>query len=68
MKGKGGSAKRHHIRKQVIDEARQRSINNMAKPEVRREGVAKRQPKVYTNPLDRFKSKELRDAESKKDK
>jgi len=68
MKGKGGSAKRHHIRKQVIDEARQRSINNMAKPEVRREGVAKRQPKVYTNPLDRFKSKELRDSESKKDK
>jgi len=56
MKGKGGSAKRHHIRKAVIEQARNTNLKgDLEKKEERREGQAKKPTKVYKNVLDRFK-------------
>ena len=56
MKGKGGSAKRHHIRRTVIEEARARNLKkDLEKGEERREGQEKKQRPVGTNVLDRFR-------------
>jgi U3 small nucleolar RNA-associated protein 7 len=56
MKGKGGSAKRHYIRKKVEEQAKTAHLKmELAKDEVQREGEPKKPPKVYTNALDRFR-------------
>ena len=57
MKGKGGSATRHHIRRTVVEQARKRGIkDDLAERQGRREGQEKKLAPVYKNPLDRFKS------------
>jgi len=57
MKGKGGSAKRHHIRRTVIEEARKKNLKaDLDGKEARREGQPKKPTKVYENVLDRFKT------------
>merc|ERR1711874_472703 len=57
MKGKGGSTKRHHIRRTVIEEARARNLKkDLENREERREGQEKKQRRpVGTNVLDRFR-------------
>jgi len=56
MKGKGGSAKRHHIRRTVIAEARKSNLKlAIDSTSERREGQAKKPAKIFTNVLDRFK-------------
>merc|ERR1711874_722792 len=56
MKGKGGSAKRHHIRRTVIEEARIRNLKkDLDNKEDRREGQEKKQKPTGTNVLDRFR-------------
>merc|ERR1719228_3228892 len=56
MKGKGGSAKRHHIRRTVIEQARKSNLKrDLANRDGRREGQAKKEAPVYKNVLDRFK-------------
>jgi len=58
MKGKGGSATRHHIRRTVIEQARKRGLKDDLEARVgRREGQEKKPAPVYKNVLDRFKSK-----------
>merc|ERR1712226_122521 len=58
MKGKGGSATRHHIQRTVIEQARKRNLkDDLATRENRREGLEKKPAPVYRNVLDRFKSK-----------
>lgn len=57
MKGKGGSAKRHHIRRTVIEQARKSTLkSDLGTREDRREGQEKKPAPVYKNVLDRFKS------------
>lgn len=57
MKGKGGSAKRHHIRRTVIEESRNRNLNkDLQGREERREGQEKKEAPVYKNVLDRFRN------------
>jgi len=56
MKGKGGSAKRHHIRRTVVEQNRFSNLRtNLDEKEGRREGQAKKEAPVYKNVLDRFK-------------
>ena len=56
MKGKQGSAKRHHIRRTVVEQNRNSKLkNDLAEKEGRREGQAKKPAPVYKNVLDRFK-------------
>ena len=56
MKGKQGSAKRHHIKRTVVEQNRSSKLkNDLAKKEERREGQAKKPAPVYKNVLDRFK-------------
>jgi len=58
MKGKGGSASRHHIRRTVVMEARARSLkDDLEDRQGRREGLEKKPEPVYKNVLDRFKSR-----------
>lgn len=57
MKGKGGSATRHHIRRTVVEQARKRNLkDDLETREGRREGQEKKPAPVYKNVLDRFKS------------
>jgi len=57
MKGKGGSAKRHHIRRTVIEESRNRNLKkDLEGREERREGQEKKEAPVYKNVLDRFRT------------
>jgi len=56
MKGKGGSAKRHHIRRTVVQENRAQNLKaDLEDREGRREGQMKKDAPVYKNVLDRFK-------------
>jgi len=56
MKGKGGSAKRHHIRRTVVQENRSKNLKaDLEEREGRREGQMKKDAPVYKNVLDRFK-------------
>jgi len=56
MKGKGGSAKRHHIRRTVVAERRAAGLkSDLQEREERREGLQKKPAPVYKNVLDRFK-------------
>ena len=56
MKGKGGSAKRHHIRRTVVEENRAKNLkSDLENREGRREGQMKKDAPVYKNVLDRFK-------------
>jgi len=56
MKGKGGSAKRHHIRRTVVQENRAQNLKaDLEEREGRREGQMKKDAPVYKNVLDRFK-------------
>jgi len=56
MKGKGGSAKRHHIRRTVVQENRSKNLKaDLEDREGRREGQKKKDAPVYKNVLDRFK-------------
>lgn len=56
MKGKQGSAKRHHIRKSVIEQAKLSDLKiKLAQENTKREGDEKKPPKVYANALDRFR-------------
>merc|ERR1712142_372560 len=56
MKGKGGSAKRHHIRRTVVEENRAKNLkSDLEDREGRREGQMKKDAPVYNNVLDRFK-------------
>jgi len=56
MKGKGGSAKRHHIRRTVVQENRAKNLkSDLEDREGRREGQMKKDAPVYKNVLDRFK-------------
>ena len=58
MKGKQGSAKRHHIRRSVVEQARitklKEDLKNREELEV---GPTKKPAPVYDNVLDRFKKK-----------
>ena len=56
MKGKQGSAKRHHIKRTVVEQNRNSKLkNDLGNKEERREGQAKKPAPVYKNVLDRFK-------------
>ena len=56
MKGKGGSAKRHHIRRTVVEQTRAANLKTgIEDREGRREGQMKKDAPVYNNVLDRFK-------------
>lgn len=56
MKGKGGSAKRHHIRRTVIEEVRNRNLKkDLDTRNERREGQEKKQKPANANVLDRFR-------------
>ena len=56
MKGKQGSAKRHHIKRTVVEQNRSSKLkNDLANKDERREGQAKKPAPVYKNVLDRFK-------------
>ena len=56
MKGKQGSAKRHHIRRTVIEQSRGAKLRqDLIDKDQRREGQAKKPAPVYKNVLDRFK-------------
>merc|ERR1719259_268523 len=56
MKGKQGSAKRHHIRRTVIEQSRNSKLKgDILKRDERREGQEKKPAPVYKNVLDRFK-------------
>ena len=56
MKGKQGSAKRHHIRRTVIEQSRNSKLHgDLLEKDMRREGQAKKPAPVYKNVLDRFK-------------
>ena len=56
MKGKQGSAKRHHIRRTVIEQSRNSKLHgDLLEKDMRREGQAKKRAPVYKNVLDRFK-------------
>ena len=56
MKGKGGSAKRHHIRRTVVEQTRAANLKTgLEDREGRREGQMKKDAPVYNNVLDRFK-------------
>ena len=56
MKGKQGSAKRHHIRRTVIEQSRGANLRqDLIDKDQRREGQTKKPAPVYKNVLDRFK-------------
>ena len=56
MKGKGGSAKRHHIRRTVVEQNRASNLKgDLEEREGRREGQMKKEAPVFKNVLDRFK-------------
>ena len=56
MKGKQGSAKRHHIRRTVIEQNRNSKLKeDLNNREDQREGPSKKPAPVYKNVLDRFK-------------
>jgi len=56
MKGKGGSAKRHHIRRTVVEQARAANLKgDLEERDGRREGQEKKAAPVFKNVLDRFK-------------
>ena len=56
MKGKQGSAKRHHIRRTVIEQNRNSKLKeDLLNKHGRREGPSKKPAPVYKNVLDRFK-------------
>ena len=56
MKGKQGSAKRHHIRRTVIEQSRGAKLRqDLIDKDQRREGQSKKSAPVYKNILNRFK-------------